>query len=214
MTNFNEDDKTISIPDFMDDKDTDSSVDMSIFNLPDEELYDDVPKKSDKKKTEKKKSNSTIVLCLVVIGVLMAALTVVSIYAVQQHNAYAKDHDKITQLEAANKDANAKVNELQNQLDTLQAQIKEKETSGTTSDPNSKYKSGTKLYITEEGHEYAIRKQAKLDSEKGEVKYWGESIVLLEDGIVDADGNYWGKVEGGYFPLEYNGEVFASSEKQ
>lgn len=214
MTNFNEDDKTISIPEFMEDKDTDSSVDMSIFNLSDEELYDDVPKKSDKKKTDKKKSNSTIVLCLVVIGVLITALTVVSIYAVQQHNAYAKDHDKITQLETANKDANAKVSALEAQVETLQAQIKENETSGTTSDPDSKYKAGSKLYITEDGHEYAIRKQAKLDSEKGETMYWGESIVLTEDAIVDGDGNYWGKIDGGYFPLELDGVALVSSDKQ
>ena len=219
MTNFNDDDKTITIPDFMDDKDTDSSVDMSIFKMSDDELYDDVPKKEEKKKTSKKKVNSTLVLCLVVIGFLVVALTVVSVYAFKQHSSYIADHDKATQLEAANKDLTAKVSTLDAQVITLQAKIKEIEENGTVSDPDAKYKKGAKLYITEDGSSQGVRTKASVESEvvtkdgSDYVLYWGDTVTLVEDAKKDADGNYWGKIDGGYIRIEYDGEEWATLDE-
>lgn len=214
MTNFN-DDKTITIPNFNDDKDTDSSVDMSIFKMSDEELYDDVPKKTDKKKSAKRKANSTIVLCLVVIGVLVAALTVACVYAVQKNKDYTAQLDKATQLEAANKDLTVKVTALENEVVTLQAKLKEVENSGTVADPNAKYQAGAKLYITEVGGSQGVREKASVSSDvvtkngSDYVLYWGDKVTLTENATVDADGNYWGKIEAGYIRIEYQGEAWA-----
>ena len=218
MTNFNKDDNTVTIPDFVENKDTDSSVDMSIFNLSDDELYDDVPSNNHKKKPSKKKVNSTVALCFVVIGVLIVALIVLSIYAIQQHNAYSLANDKASQLEAANKDLTTKASNLEAQIITLDEKIKQLETNGTTSDPNAKYKKGIELTITEEGSGQGVRTKASTDADNAQkdgsdyVLYWGDTVTLLEDATKDSDGNYWAKIDGGYIRIEYNEEIWATVE--
>ena len=214
---------TLDIPDFVEEKDdTDSQdVDMSIFNMSDEELYDDVPKKQDKPKT-KKKSNSTIVLCIVLICILLVTSIVATIIAFKEHSSYTKLEEELTQVKATITDYQTKINEKDNQISLLSTELESLKNSNTVSDPDNKYPKGTVLYITEDGHKQGVRVTADVNSETAKrsdgssyVLYWGEdAVTLIADATVDSDGNYWGQIDGGFIRIEYNGEIWASTEKQ
>ena len=213
---------TLDIPDFVEEKDdTDSQdVDMSIFNMSDEELYDDVPKKQDKPKT-KKKSNSTIVLCIVLICILLVTSIVATIIAFKEHSSYTKLEEELTQVKATITDYQTKINEKDNQISLLNTELESLKNSNTVSDPDNKYPSGTKLYITEDGHMQGVREKASASAETAKksdgtsyVLYWGDSVTLTADATKDSDGNYWGQIDGGFIRIEYDGEVWATTEEQ
>lgn len=223
MTNY--DDKELDIPDFVEDKeDTEStSVDMSIFNMSDDELYDDVPSKDKKepKTTGKKKSNSTIILCLILIGILLVTSVVSLIYAVKEHGKVSTLNDELTQVKAQNTDLQTKVNTLNGQVTELNAKIEEQKNAGTASDPNNKYPSGTKLYITEVGGSQGVRVKADADSDTAVdssgnriVLYWGDSVTLTADATIDENGTYWGKCDKGYIRIEVGDEIWATTDPQ
>ncbi len=216
---------TLDIPDFVEDKDdTDSQdVDMSIFNMSDEELYDDVPKKQEKqdKPKTKKKSNSTIVLCIVLICILLVTSIVATIIAFKEHNAFSKLEEELTQVKATITDYQTKINEKDNQIALLNTELESLKNSNTTSDPDNKYPSGTKLYITEDGHMQGVRETASVSADTAKnsdgtsyVLYWGDSVTLTGDATKDSDGNYWGQIDGGFIRIEYDGEIWASTEEQ
>lgn len=221
MTNF--DNKKVDIPDFVEDTDS-TSVDMSIFKMSDDELYDDAPKKKDTKEpktTGKKKSNSTIVLCLVLIGILLVTSVVSLIYAVKEHGKVSTIQDELTQVKAQNTDLQNTVNSLNGQVAELNAKLEENKNSGTSSDPNNKYPSGTKLYITEDGGSQGVREKASKDADTVTgsdgnplVLYWGDSVTLTADATIDADGTYWGKYDKGYIRIEVGDEVWATTDPQ
>ena len=118
-----EDEDTVTIPDFVEDKAntqtsslTDStSVDMSIFKMSDDELYDDDDDDNIQKNNEPKKkgSNLTLVLCLILIFLLLLTSAAAVYYALRQRSAY--------------QDANAKYMQLQANQDAFQKQIAEKD---------------------------------------------------------------------------------------
>ena len=101
-------DDTLDIPDFVEDKTTtESSVDMSIFKMSDDELYDNTDENEEteydddfKPVKKKKNSNSTIVICLILIAVLLATTIGALIYGVKQHNQYVKVNTENVQLKA------------------------------------------------------------------------------------------------------------------
>ena len=169
---------TLDIPDFVEEKDdTDSQdVDMSIFNMSDEELYDDVPKKQDKPKT-KKKSNSTIVLCIVLICILLVTSIVATIIAFKEHSSCTKLEEELTQVKATITDYQTKINEKDNQISLLNTELESLKNSNTVSDPDNKYPSGTKLYITEDGHMQGVREKASVSADTAK-KSDGTSYVL------------------------------------
>ena len=212
---------TLDIPDFVEEKDdTDSQdVDMSIFNMSDEELYDDVPKKQDKPKT-KKKSNSTIVLCIVLICILLVTSIVATIIAFKEHSSYTKLEEELTQVKATITDYQTKINEKDNQISLLNTELENKKNSNTVSDPDNKYPKGTVLYITEDGHIQGVRETANVSADTVQksggsyVLYWGDSVTLTADATIDSDGNYWGQIDGGFIRIEYDGEVWATTEEQ
>ena len=212
---------TLDIPDFVEEKDdTDSQdVDMSIFNMSDEELYDDVPKKQDKPKT-KKKSNSTIVLCIVLICILLVTSIVATIIAFKEHSSYTKLEEELTQVKATITDYQTKINEKDNQISLLNTELENKKNSNTVSDPDNKYPKGTVLYITEDGHMQGVRETANVSADTVQksggsyVLYWGDSVTLTADATIDSDGNYWGQIDGGFIRIEYDGEIWATTEEQ
>lgn len=213
---------TVDIPDFVEEKeDTDSSVDMSIFKMSDDELYDDAPKSENKNSQGKKKSNSTLVLCLVLICILLVTSAVGIIYSLKEHKKVSSLNDEITQLKATNNDLQTKIGTLNSEKEALEAKLKEKENAGTSSDPNNKYPSGTTLWITEDGSTQGVRVTASKDAETAVdsegnmiVLYWGDKVVLTADATVDSNGTYWGKIDTGFIRIETNGEVWASTEQQ
>ena len=228
MNLFERDEKenTVDIPDFVEEKDdTDStSVDMSIFKMSDEELYDDVPKKEvkeEKTSSPRKKSNSTIILCLVLIGILLVTSVVATIYAFKEHKKVAGLETENTQLKAQNTDYQNAINGLNGQIEELNAKLEEKNNAGTSSDPNNKYPAGTVLYITEDGGSQGVREKASKDSDtvtdnsgNPVVLYWGDKITLTADATVDDNGTYWGKTDKGFIRIEVGDEIWASVEPQ
>lgn len=214
---------TLDIPDFVEDKDAteSTSVDMSIFKMSDDELYDDEPKKkvskesSDNGSAPKKKSNSTILLCLVLIGVLLVTAGVSIFYAFKEHSSKAELEATVSQLTAQNNDLQNSINALNGQIAELNAKIEQNNNAGSSTDPNKKYASGATLYITEEGAGQGVKEKASMDADfTDETLYWGDKVTLLADATVDSDGTYWGKIDKGYIRIEYKGEIWASLDPQ
>lgn len=219
--NLFEEDKTetIDIPDFVEDKDTttSSSVDMSIFKMSDEELYDDVPQNDEKpvKKTNRKKSNATLILCLVLIVILLLTTAISVFYAFKQRSSVSELETQLNQVNAQRTDLQNQVNTLNSQVEELNSKLKELENNGAKSDPDNKYPSGTVLYITEEGTSMGVRVSPKKDSEMTEkTLYWGDEVKLIDNAVIDDDGDYWGKIDGGYIRITCDGEEWASTEEQ
>lgn len=217
MNDFKDNTDTVTIPDFVEDKDSDStSVDMSIFKMSDEELYDDVePEKEEKVevKSHKKKTNSTIILCLVLIVILFVIAVGGVIFAVKKNSELTKANEELTQVKATIADYQNKVNTLTEEVNSLNAKLEEAKSAGTKADPNNKYPKGSTLRITEDGGGQGVKKLASMDSDFTDITlYYGDTVTLLDDATVDADGNYWGKIDSGYIRIEYNGETWASIE--
>jgi len=228
MANYNYDDvndETVDIPDFVEDKDNgdSSSVDMSIFKMSDEELYDDVPKRETRRqdRAPRKKSNATIILCVILIGILLVTSVVSLIYAVKEHGKVTTLNTEITQLKAKNDELNTTVTALSSQIEALNKQIEEAKKGDTQADPNNKYPSGTVLYITQDGGSQGVRVKASKDADTATnsdgsliVLYWGDKVTLTEDATVDSNGTYWGKTNNGYIRIEVDGEIWATTEEQ
>ena len=224
MNLFNDDNKTetLDIPDFIEDNDKDkdtNSIDMSIFKMSDDELYDDgkktKPHNSNNGDNKRKKSNSTIILCLILIVVLFVIAVGGIIFAVKKSSDYTKANDELTQVKATVNDYQNRINNLTEQVNTLNAQIEELKKAGTKSDPNVKYSKGTVLYVTEDGNSQGVKKQPSMDSEFTDVTiYHGDKVTLLEDATIDSDGNYWAKIDSGYVRIEYKGEIWLTKEEQ
>lgn len=219
LFNDNNDTDTIDIPDFVEDKDatTSSSVDMSIFKMSDEELYDDVPEegKGDEKISHKKKSNSTLILCLILVAILLLISTVSIIYGLKQHSKVSTLETELSQVKAQNTDLQNQVATLNGDISTLNGRLKELQEGGAKTDPDNKYPSGTVLYITETGGSMGVRVAPKEDAEKTDITlYWGDKVTLIDNAVVDDDGNYWGKIDDGYIKIVYDGEEWASTEQQ
>lgn len=215
MTNMNEN-KKVDIPDFVEDKDTDStSVDMSIFKMSDEELYDDVPSKQENNevKQTKKKSNATLILCLILTGVLLVTTVVSLIYAIKEHGNVSSLNDQIAQLNMQITDLNSKNAELTSKNTELQNQLVAKETEGTTVDAEGKYAKGVTLKITEDGNGMGVTTAANTEEFTDITLYWGDKVKLTADATKDSNGNYWGKTKDGYIRIEYNGEIWAEIDE-
>lgn len=218
MTNYNfdENDKTVDIPDFIEDKDSteSTSVDMSIFKMTDDELYDDVPKSEIKKESRapKKKSNATLVLSVILIGILLVTSIVSIMYALKEHKKVSTLNNELTQVKTQNDELKTTVQALNAQVEDLNKKIEEAKNSGGTSD--KKYPSGAKLKITEAGNAQGLKVKASMDSDwvensDGTKKclYYGDEVTLIADAVKDTKGNYWGQVENGFMRIEYdNGE--------
>lgn len=225
MTNFDEKEKTIDIPDFVEDKDADdsTSVDMSIFKMSEDELYDE-PKSSDdkkEKKTGKKKSNSTLILCLILICILLAVSAGALVFAFKQRSEISNLKSQVTQLNSQVTELTTKNNTLENEKKTLEDKIKEIENAGTAADPNNPYPKGTVLYITEDGSTQGVRVKADSSSDTAVnsdgmniVLYWGDEVTLLENATVDANGTYWGKIDTGFIRIKVGEEVWATTDPQ
>ena len=90
-----EKDETLDIPDFVEDKTTTNSesIDMSIFKMSDDELYDDAEENEEEYREVKPRTgrvNTSLVLCLIIIALLLITSVASLIYAFKQHSAYVK----------------------------------------------------------------------------------------------------------------------------
>lgn len=212
----NDDTRKVDIPDFVEETDS-TSVDMSIFKMSDDELYDDVPESDveDKKPAKRKKSNAGVIICLVVAIFFILTTAVATIYALKEHKSASSYKEQLTQVKATNTDLQTQVDTLTAKVAELNKKIEDMGTAGTTTDPNTKYAKGTVLYITEDGSGMGVTKAANMNEfVSDKTLYWGNKVTLLADATKDADGNYWGKIDSGYIRIEYNGEIWATTDPQ
>ena len=192
---------------------------ISIFKLSDKELYgDDKQTKEEKKKTPMKKSQRNMIIMIIVTVIAIIAAVVTLIWGLNQHKLYQDEAAKVELLTAKNQTCETEINNLKSQVADLQAQIKAAEEAGAKK-TDSDYVKGVTIKITEEGHTQVVRKKAS--EEKGDnlvlnndgtscALYWGETVTLIEDAIVDANGTLWGKIDKGFIRLVVDGEKWAT----
>ncbi len=117
----------LDIPDFVEEKTNGSdSIDMSIFKMSDDELYDDTgtgntrlydDDELEEKPVRKRKANASIVLCLIIIALLMLSLAGSLYFVVKYRKAFVTANTEKTQLQ--NNEANYK-KQIEDQLATIE----------------------------------------------------------------------------------------------
>jgi cell division protein FtsB len=124
----------LDIPDFIEDKtNSDSSIDMSIFKMSDDELYDDVTDETDEydedyedyQPKRKRKGNGPVIVCLIIIFLLLAALAGSVFYALKQHEAYVKANTAYLQVQANEDNYKKQIAEQGATIEALNKQIEE-----------------------------------------------------------------------------------------
>ncbi|MBO7676425.1 MAG: hypothetical protein J6S49_02810 [Erysipelotrichaceae bacterium] len=215
---FINDDDTLDIPDFVEDKTTtDSSVDMSIFKMSDDELYDDNSTEEDEEYDEdyrpvRKKGNSStsLIICLILIVVLLATTIGALIYGVKQHNSYVKVNTENVQLKANEDNYKKQIADKDATIANLTAQLEQKE-SGTPSGGQGKL-----IYeITDGPMHFRVSPTSDADTTTyngASLANNGEKYNVIE--IVNdkdlGDKVKWAKIADNiYFCVNDNGNVYA-----
>ena len=212
-------DKTLDIPDFVEDKTkTDSSVDMSIFKMSDDELYDDDSEErstedydeddDDELRPRRKKGNGPLIICLIIIFLLLALCAGALFYGLKQHQAYVKVNTEYLQLQANEENYKRQISEKDVQIQTLTKQIEDLKSGGANGE-------GTLIYEIVDGGMY-FRTEPTSDATKvtyngKETADTGEKYRVIE--VVDdkdVSGLTWAKVaENVYFCLGSSEDVWA-----
>ena len=215
---YEDDNETLTIPDFVEDRNgtssnasptlTDStSVDMSLFKMSDEELYDDVDKREvvDEQRP-RKRSKATLVLSLVLIGLLLLTSIGAILYALKQRNSYVEANTKYLQLQANQEEYQKQIAEKDAKIAELNKEIEE-----LKAKPSSK---GTVYEITE--GPISFRKTPSVDGESttyegNEYAENGEKYTVLE--VIDDEndeGRRWAKISDNvYFCIGYWDSIWA-----
>jgi hypothetical protein len=131
MTNLdpNKNDETLDIPDFIEDQSDDSLVDLNIFQMSDDDLYDQDEEVKQIKKEEKrenkpsKSSKGSPVLLIVLILLLFLTATSSFIFAMQSKNSYEKLRQDYLELTKINNDLSMQVTSLTDQITSLNTEI-------------------------------------------------------------------------------------------
>ena len=215
---FEKDDDTVTIPDFVEDRTgnssnssstfTDStSVDMSIFKMSDDELYDDVDKKEAVEEYRpRKKSKATLVLSLLLIGLLLLTSIGAIIYALKQRNSYVEANTKYLQLQANQEEYQKQIAEKDAKIEELRKEIEELKSKPAVS--------GTVFEIID--GPITFRKTPGVDGEttsyKGkEQAENGETYTVLE--VIEDEndeGRKWAKISDNvYFCIGYWDSIWA-----
>ena len=206
------------VPGFMNDDDTQStSVDMSIFKMSDDELYDEPSKKeaNNYNKAPKKKSSSSILLAVLCI-LLFVVAAIAGFIALKEHSKASDLQTQLDQTIAQAADYQNQVSKLNGEISSLNQQIEDLKNAGTSSDPENKYSKGTDLYITEEGQSMGYKTKPSVDSDfvDSTILNWGDKVTLIKDAVLDEKGNYWGETDKGFIRIVFDGKEWASTEKQ
>ena len=122
---------TVDIPDFVEDKTSteSNSVDMSIFKMSDEELYDEVDSDEEQYDEEdapvkkSKKANGSMIFSLILNFLLLAACAGAIFYALSQHKAYVKANTEYQQLLASQEAFKSQITAKDAEIENLNKQI-------------------------------------------------------------------------------------------
>ena len=207
-------DETLDIPDFFDEKTHETSdsgtVDMSIFKLSDEELYDDLEKQDDNLEElsstrSTRKLNTTALLGLIVMLLLLATCVGCLLYAVNQHRAYVKANTNYNQV-LANQDAyKQQIAEKDAMIESLNKQIEELKN-------NNSHNAG--VYEIIDGPISFRSSAERLDDNNTtynghDAAENGEKFNVIEI-VNSSDGYSWAKVvDDVYFCIGTSDEVWA-----
>lgn len=214
MTNYSNDDKnqTLDIPNFEDkgNTTTSTSIDMSIFKMSDDELYEELPKTNssyvdsgvfDDEPKKKKKSGKGALIVLLIIALLAAAAG--AFFAFKEHKAATEANEALAQSQAQVAELQTKVNDLTSTVENLTKQIE---------DMNKK----KPVYEVVDGP-ISFRSEANKNGAEttynGEDFAWdGEQFEALEVVVDTDDSSYsWIKVaENVYFCIGTEAEPWAS----
>jgi hypothetical protein len=219
---FDDTDETLDIPDFIEDKtitDSSTSVDMSIFKMSDDELYDDAETAEDEEDEEdddfddlrpkkKRKGNTPLIICLIVIALLLAACAGSLFYALKQHQSLVKTKTEYLQLQANEENYKRQLQEKDDTINNLTKQIEE------LKNANNKG-TGSLIYEIVDGGMY-FRNEPTSDADKttfngAEQCLTGEKYNVIE--VVDdkdVAGIKWAKLaDNVYFCLGTAEETWA-----
>ena len=198
------DDDTLDIPDFVEDKtstSTDSSVDMSIFKMSDDELYDDATNDEvedddfdDLKPKKKKKGNAPLIICFVIIFILLGLCAGAAIYAIKQRQAYVKVNTQYLQVLANEEAYKKQIAEKDATIEALNKQIEALQNAG------SQGGEGKLVYEITDGP-ITFRKEPTSDAEKTTFNGKGQAETGEKFNVIEVvadkdvkDGPSWAKV--------------------
>ena len=205
----------LDIPDFVEEKTLGSdSVDMSIFKMSDEELYDDAPEEeneeTERKPAKKKKGNGLLIFSLIVNLLLLAACAGAVFYALNQHNAYVKANTENQQIKAAQDTLKQQIAEKDALIENLNKQIEEKGKSGSGE--------GDLVYVIVDGGMY-FRKEPTSDAEKVTYNNSSQALTGEEYHVIEVVNDkdiktepipQWAKIaDGVYFCIGTEDDVWA-----
>ena len=138
MTNYSNDERneTLDIPNFEDrgNTTTSTSIDMSIFKMSDDELYEELPKNNssfvdndefeeEPKRKKKQKSGKGGLIVLLIIALLAAGAG--AFFAYKEHNKVIEANEALSQSQAQVAELQTKVNNLTSTVENLTKQIEE-----------------------------------------------------------------------------------------
>lgn len=207
-------DETLDIPDFFDEKSQESNdsgtVDMSIFKMSDEELYDDAVNEDDNSleltgTRSGRKLNTTALLALVLIVLLLATCVGCLLYAANQHRAYVKANTNYNQV-LANQDAyKQQIAEKDAMIESLNKQIEELKN-------KSSYTTG--VYEIVDGPISFRSTPERLEDNMTTYNGYDQAVdgekFNVIDVVKDSQGYSWAKVADDiYFCLGTSDEVWA-----
>ena len=206
---------TLDIPDFVEEKTaTDSgTVDMSIFKMSDEELYEDEPQEEKAEETErrssKRRGNGLLIFSLIVNLLLLAACAGAVFYALNQHNAYVKANTENQQIKAAQDVLKQQIAEKDATIEALNKQIEDSSKS-TVVGAAGTYKIGDGAITFRVS---PTRDADKTTYDGEEYAYPGEEFPVQEV-VRDTDPKYsdftWAKIaDNVYFCLGTADDVWA-----
>lgn len=208
----------LDIPDFVEEKTLGSdSVDMSIFKMSDDELYDDTTGDTkvygdddddfDETPRRKKGKNGSLILCLIIIGLLLASLAGCGFYALKQHQAYVKANTSYLQMQANEANYKKQISDQAATIEALSKQIEDLK--------NNASGEGQLLYVVTDGpisFRTSPSRQADLTTYNGKDYAYNDDkfkVVEVVKGTDDADYS-WAKVaDKVYFCLGTESDVWA-----
>lgn len=217
MNNKNpyENQDTVDIPDFVEDKTgNSSSVDMSIFKMNDKEdddYYDDEDDYTDELSGPSRKLNVPVII----LSILVAVLLFVSIFSIIKKSSADK---QISELNTTVETLKNKVSSYENEITSLNAKIAELENGGK--DEKDDGKDDSEPTASDEGN-YEIIVEGGINL-RSEPKIGDNLVGSIPTGsfegtgkpITDDDGNVWIKtIDGSYACMKLaDGTVFIKAK--
>lgn len=208
MLDFNEkDNETVDIPDFVEDKTESKSIDMSIFKMSDEELYDDQDENQDDFDDEetvrvKRKINTSAIWAILCVVFLVVSV-VLGVLMFKAKSSVSDLEAQVKQLQASQASYQQQLQEKDNTISSLNAQIEQMK----------KIDEGTRYRITAESVYFrtSASTEASKTSYNGHEYAWKNEEFKVSEIVTDSSGNKWAKLDDNtYFAIVYENESLAS----